>query len=64
MTKRKKQNKTGLHYHFGLPQWFSSEESACCVGDRRHGFNPSVRNITWRKKWQPAPVLLPGKSHE
>ena len=33
---------------------------------RRHkrcGFNPWVRKILWRKKWQPTPVLLPGKSH-
>ena len=26
-------------------------------------FNPWVRNIPWRRKWQPAPVFLPGKSH-
>ena len=29
-----------------------------------HGFNPWVRKIPWRRKWQPTPVLLPGKSHE
>ena len=22
------------------------------------------RNIPWRRKWQPTPVFLPGKSHE
>ena len=27
------------------------------------GFNPWVRKIPWRKKWQPTPVFLPGKSH-
>ena len=27
------------------------------------GFDPWVRKIPWRKKWQPTPVLLPGKSH-
>ena len=26
------------------------------------GFNPWVRKIPWRRKWQPTPVLLPGKS--
>ena len=26
-------------------------------------FNPWVGKIPWRKKWQPTPVLLPGKSH-
>jgi len=26
-------------------------------------FNPWVRKIPWRKKWQPTPVFFPGKSH-
>ena len=26
-------------------------------------FNPWVRKIPWRCKWQPTPVILPGKSH-
>ena len=26
-------------------------------------FNPWVRKIPWRRKWQPTPVFLPGKSH-
>ena len=30
---------------------------------KRLGFNPWVRKIPWRRKWQPTPVLLPGKSH-
>ena len=30
---------------------------------RDAGFNPCVRKILWRRKWQPAPVFLPGKSH-
>ena len=30
---------------------------------RRHRFNPWVRKIPWRRKWQPTPVFLPGKSH-
>ena len=29
----------------------------------RSGFNPWVRKIPWRRKWQPAPVFLPGESH-
>ena len=28
-----------------------------------HGFNPWVGKISWRRKWQPIPVVLPGKSH-
>ena len=30
---------------------------------RRHGFDPWVRKIPWRRKWQPTPAFLPGKSH-
>ena len=29
----------------------------------RCGFNPWVRRICWRRKWQTTPVSLPGKSH-
>ena len=32
------------------------------AGDR-HGFNPLVGKISWRRKWQRTPVFLPGKSH-
>ena len=28
-----------------------------------HGSDPSVRKMPWRRKWQPSPVFLPGKSH-
>ena len=27
------------------------------------GFDPWVGKIPWRRKWQPTPLLLPGKSH-
>ena len=37
------------------------KESACQC--RRPGFNLWVRKITWRRKWQPSSVFLPGKSH-
>ena len=30
---------------------------------RRHRFNPWVRKIPWRRRWQPPAVNLPGKSH-
>ena len=29
----------------------------------RPGFNPWVGKISWRRKWQPTPVFLPGKTH-
>ena len=33
------------------------------AGDTRDGFDPWVGMILWRRKWQPTPVFLPGKSH-
>ena len=30
---------------------------------RRSGSMPGSGRFPWRKKWQPTPVLLPGKSH-
>ena len=35
-----------------------------CRRHRRCGFDPWVRKIPWRRKRQPTPVSLPGKSHE
>ena len=29
----------------------------------RRGFSPWIRKIPWKRKWQPTPVCLPGKSH-
>ena len=30
---------------------------------RKHGFDPRVGKIPWRRKWQPTPVFLPVKPH-
>ena len=47
-----------------LPRWCSSKESAYqCRTHRRCRFNPWVRKIPWRTKWQPTSVILHGKSH-
>ena len=52
------------HTHAIFPDDASGEESTCqCKRCKRHGFNPWVRKISWRKKWQPTPVFLPGESH-
>ena len=49
---------------FGLPRSLSGKESACkCRRHRRAWFNPQVSKILWRRKWQPTPGFLPGKSH-
>ena len=43
------------------PWWLSGKESVFqCRG---HGYNLWVAKIPWRRKWQPTPVFLPGKSH-
>ena len=42
-------------------RWRSDQESACQC--RRHGFDPWVGKILWKRKWQPTPVFLLGKSH-
>ena len=34
-----------------------------CQRHRRCGFDPSVRKIPWRRKWQPTSVYMPEKSH-
>ena len=45
----------------GLHWWVSGKESTCQCW--RRGFAPWVSKIAWRRKWQPTPVFLPGKSH-
>ena len=51
----------------GFPGVLVGKESAWNAGNhlqcRRPRLNPWVRKIPWRRKWQPTPVLLPGKSH-
>ena len=44
-------------------RWASllAQSSACQY--RRPGFDPRVGKMPWRRKWQPAPVFLPGESH-
>ena len=46
---------------YGLPWWLRWESVHLQCG--KPGFNPWVRKISWRRKWQSTPVLLPGKSH-
>ena len=39
----------------------SGKESAChCGRCKRHGLDPQVRKMLWKKKWQPAPIFLSG----
>ena len=53
----------GCYLCGGLPQWLNCKETACNEGDAGDRFNPWIRMIPWRRKWQPIPVLLTEKSH-
>ena len=45
----------------GLPRWLlGGKEFACQC--QRCGFDPWVGRIPWKRKWQPTPVFLLGKS--
>ena len=46
----------------GSPSGTSSKEPTCrCRRHKRCRFNPLVRKIPWRRKWQPTPVFFPGQ---
>ena len=53
--------KTFLRDTWDFPGGSDGKASAYNAGDP--GFNPWVGTISWRRKWQPTPVFLPGKSH-
>jgi len=47
-----------------FPGGCSGEEPTCqCRGHKRCRFDPRVREIPWRRAWQPTPVFLPRESH-
>ena len=55
---------TCKHLNIGLPRCCNGKESTCpCRRRKRCGFDPWVRKIPWSRKWQLAPVFLPGKFH-
>ena len=40
-----------------------SNGKSICLQRGRPRFDPWVGKIPWRRKWQPTPIFLPGKSH-
>ena len=52
-------------FFFSHPLWSSVVKNPPAnVGDTGNlSWIPWVMKIPWRKKWQPTPVFLPGKSH-
>ena len=52
------------HTHCSLPKWHSGKECACqCKRHRKHGFDPLIGKICWKRKWQSTPVFFPGQFH-
>ena len=47
----------------GFPDAVVTKNLPANAGDLRHGFNPWVGKIPWRRAWQPTPVFLPGESY-
>ena len=57
-------SRLSIRTSLGFPGGTSSKESAYrCSRHERCGFDPWVRKIPWRRKWQPTPVSLPGKCY-
>ena len=50
------------HLKYGFPGGtvVKKKKKKCACQNR---FNPWVKKISWRRKWQPIPVFLPGESH-
>ena len=44
-----------------FPDDLGGKESAC--NGRGPSFDPWVKKIPWRRKWQPTPVFWPGEFH-
>ena len=48
----------------GFPGGSVVRNPPSAAGDARDmGSDPWVRKLPWRRKWEPTPVFLPGKSH-
>ena len=54
------ESKGWVHLFKGFPCGSVVKNPLQC---RRCWFGPWVEKIPWRRKWQPTPVFLPGKSH-
>ena len=56
-------NKPALSLIKWLYQDLTGGARGKCRRCKRCRFDPWVRKIPWRRKWQPTPVFLPGESH-
>ena len=57
--------KTCVVLNWGLSWWLSNKKKKkkVCLQCGRCEFNPWVRKIPWRRKWQPTPEFFPAKFH-
>ena len=54
----------GFRIQYRVLEGFPDGTEVCqCRRHRRCRFDPWVRKIPWRRKWQPTPVFLPKKLH-
>ena len=61
---KQKENSLPLVTRRGFAGGTNGKELACqCRRHKRGGFSPWVGKILWRRKWQPTPISLPGRSH-
>ena len=65
-----RREKSQIHLLFVVPAKLFPKWLARCLSGkvpacqcRRHGLDPWVRKIPWRRKWQPTSAFLPEKSH-
>ena len=50
--------------YYCFPGGTCDKELTCqCRKHKKSRFDPWVGKISWKRKWQPTPVFLPGKSH-
>ena len=48
----------------GFPGGTSGKDPACqWRSPKRHGFDPWVKKVAWKRDWHPTPVSLPRESH-
>ena len=47
---------------YNIPKPYSALRHTEIRRCKIHKFDPWVKKIPWRRKWQPTPVLLPGES--
>ena len=50
-----------IMFYYRLPRWLSGKEFTCqCKSRKICRFDPWVRKILWRRRWQPTPIFCWG----